>query len=297
MERPNIAELLKDCPKGMELDCTMYDNVTFDCVLIDGKYPINVNTPVGSMTLTEYGQCFDNNLSKCVIFPKGKTTWKGFVPPYQFKNGDVIVDKYGAIAIYKKIHTCYTEPYVDFYCGITSIDRSLIIKEDDSIQHCGHVGSIRLANKEEKQELFQAIKERGYQWNSKTKTLEKLTKLKFKIGETITNGKTTSKIRSRDVDSYQLEDGSYVFFNEVHKWTSVPNKFDIANLKDFDKVLVRDNDRQEWIISFFSHCNGSSRYKYSCINGAPYAQCIPYKGNEHLKGKIDDCNEFYKTWI
>lgn len=25
----NIAELLKDCPSGMELDCTLFDNVRF----------------------------------------------------------------------------------------------------------------------------------------------------------------------------------------------------------------------------------------------------------------------------
>lgn len=25
-------------------------------------------------------------------------------------------------------------------------------------------------------------------------------------------------------------------------------------------------------------------------------QCIPYEGNEHLLGKTDDCDEFYKTW-
>lgn len=25
----NIAELLEDCPKGMELDCIIYDNVEF----------------------------------------------------------------------------------------------------------------------------------------------------------------------------------------------------------------------------------------------------------------------------
>ena len=29
----NIAELLKDCPQGMELDCTMFDNVVFDEVI------------------------------------------------------------------------------------------------------------------------------------------------------------------------------------------------------------------------------------------------------------------------
>ena len=30
MEKINIAELLKDCPKDMELDCTMLDDVTFE---------------------------------------------------------------------------------------------------------------------------------------------------------------------------------------------------------------------------------------------------------------------------
>lgn len=32
MEKINIANLLKDCPKGMELDCTMYENVEFDYI-------------------------------------------------------------------------------------------------------------------------------------------------------------------------------------------------------------------------------------------------------------------------
>ncbi len=30
MEEINIAEILKNCPAGMELDCTMYENCAFD---------------------------------------------------------------------------------------------------------------------------------------------------------------------------------------------------------------------------------------------------------------------------
>jgi hypothetical protein len=29
-DKINVAELLKDCPKGMVLDCTMLDNVVFE---------------------------------------------------------------------------------------------------------------------------------------------------------------------------------------------------------------------------------------------------------------------------
>lgn len=43
MEKINIAKLLKDCPNGMELDCTMFDNVTF--VRVDSnkeQFPIEI---------------------------------------------------------------------------------------------------------------------------------------------------------------------------------------------------------------------------------------------------------------
>lgn len=32
MEKINVAELLKNCPKGIELDCTTFDDVTVKCV-------------------------------------------------------------------------------------------------------------------------------------------------------------------------------------------------------------------------------------------------------------------------
>ena len=37
-QKINIAELLKDCPKGMELNCLMYDNVVFEGVKQDECY-------------------------------------------------------------------------------------------------------------------------------------------------------------------------------------------------------------------------------------------------------------------
>jgi hypothetical protein len=87
----NIAELLKDCPSGMELDCPLYDNVTLGCVLEDNVFPIKTQTPDGQISLNKYG-CYSNNKdAKCIIFPKGKTTWEGFVSPCKFKDGDVLV--------------------------------------------------------------------------------------------------------------------------------------------------------------------------------------------------------------
>ena len=56
--------------------------------------------------------------------------------------------------------------------------------------------------------------------------------------------------------------------------------------KPFDKVLVRDDDGQEWKINFFSHYDEKVCYKYRCLK-AFYKQCIPYEGNEHLLGTTE----------
>lgn len=60
--------------------------------------------------------------------------------------------------------------------------------------------------------------------------------------------------------------------------------------KPFDKVLVRDDDGQEWKINFFSHYDEKVCYKYRCLK-AFYKQCIPYEGNEHLLGTTDPYTE------
>ena len=35
MKKINVAELLKDCPKGMELDCTIFNCVVFHLSMYD----------------------------------------------------------------------------------------------------------------------------------------------------------------------------------------------------------------------------------------------------------------------
>lgn len=76
----NIAELLKDCPQGMELDCTMYEDVCFDYV--DELNIIHCymqhETHKTSITFNQHGTPNSDIKSKCVIFPKGKTTWEGY---------------------------------------------------------------------------------------------------------------------------------------------------------------------------------------------------------------------------
>ena len=179
-KRINVAELLKDCPSGMELDCTICDNVYFDEVT---PYMIRCyiknDTENNPIYFHKDGSYLTYNKSKCVIFPKGKTTWEGFQK--SFKDGDIIFThadcaKIGLgntwISIFEENRNGGVATYVD-YCNegedfYTYLeDKCLLCMKEDIIQQ-------RLATEEEKAKLFKAIEDNGYKWNSETKTLEEL---------------------------------------------------------------------------------------------------------------------------
>lgn len=173
MEKLNIAEILKDYPKGMELDCTMYDNVQLNAVMDRNIYPIKIQTPDGIISLTKDGCYSLNTHSKCIIFPKGKTTWEGFQRP--FKDGDVVTTKNKTQIFIFKEDIVYVGP---FYKGMCYFGVDL---EDGKMFKKGFWNFTRLATEEEKEKLFKAIKDNGYKWNAETTTLEKLKKEKFDI--------------------------------------------------------------------------------------------------------------------
>lgn len=296
MEKINIAEILKDCPSGMELDCAMYDNCTFDGLEDHGYIEILVKTPSGQIRLTKYG-CYiwgDVN-AKCVIFPKGKTTWEGFIPPCRFKDGDIVATADGVwigITAGGK-----SGEFMPTYCVITGCGEfEVYLNNKETWQF--H----RLATEEEKQKLFNAIKDNGYKWNADTKTLEKLPK--FKDGDKIRHKsiKLDCILReySEDILAYRTNIGLSLTHKDLEDWELVQNKFDITTLKPFEsRVLVRHNKDNKWCGSFFSHIDGnlhSHCYKYVTIAGKSYPMCIPYEKNEHLLGTTNDCDEYFKTW-
>ena len=166
-EKINIAQLLKDCPNGMELDCTMFFKpVYLKDVIIGDKYSILIEPKSGGIiTLTDYGAYVDVEDAKCIIFPKGKTTWEGFQRP--FKNGDIVATNNGTwIGIATR---SIDREYIEVYCVIDSDDEFHAYLDEKEAWAFS-----RLATEDEKRKLFQAIKDNGFKWNAETKTLEKL---------------------------------------------------------------------------------------------------------------------------
>ena len=74
------------------------------------------------------------------------------------------------------------------------------------------------------------------------------------------------------------------------------SKFDINELKPFDKVLVRDAGSGIWACTLFSHIKELKDFKFQAIV-CSYNQCIPYNDEtKHLIGTNKECPEYYKTW-
>ena len=166
----------------------------------------------------------------------------------KFKDGDILfaTSLNSWIFIFKEnenkksIYKYVAVPICTFDTPIYINDAKLFDKE--------YISEIRFATEEEKQKLFDILKENNYHWNAETKTLEK-------------------------------------------------TKFDITTLKPFDKVLVRDEDGQKWMCDIFSYYDDKNpRYPFWGAGRSNSKQCIPYKGNEHLLGTTNDCDDFYKTW-
>lgn len=391
MEKINIAEILKNCPEGMELDCTNYNGiVTFEKIIDCAYYPIKIDINYGGEhfqhTLTKYGESGNTPYNKCIIFPKGKTSWEGFQRP--FKDGDVVAyqcPNYTNPSIY--IHKYSQNLNTAFYVALSG-DGDFKVRGKNGEALYGNDSSARFATEEEKQTLFQAIKDNGYKWNPDTKTLEKLDEPKFKDGDILTtkagsifilkesyenaysygcyvaldfekafiknserfcnkNGcrlateeekkemfdaiqakgykwnSTTKTLEKLIIPKFKVGDkivkkngicssilitgiGDKVYhsktkssvgilsISEQDEWELVPGKFDIITLKPFDKVLVRDKVGDVWHIQLFEKYEITDNYPYVCMGyNNSFNQCIPYEGNEHLLGTIENCSEYY----
>jgi hypothetical protein len=238
----NIAELIKDCPKGMELYSPIFGKVYLD--KIRPHLAIVVTTDKEQGDFKEeflYDGRYRMN-GECMLFPsKGKTTWKGFHRP--FKDGDIIYvcdeysdAKFTYVAILKQIEK---GEKIQSHCFYNFEDDYFSTHD---FLYDGY--NTRFASEEEKEKLFKVIKANGYKWNAETKTLEKLVEPKFKVGDVIQDI-DTYKVKITEVN---IEDECYgyesmiakgigsITFSEQDNWKLVPNKLVKPRFKVGDEI-------------------------------------------------------------
>ena len=293
MKKINIAELLKDCPKGMKLYSPIFGEVYLD--KIRPHLAIVVTTDKEQGDLKEeflYDGRYGVN-GECMLFPsKYKATWEGFQRP--FKDGDIVFYD-NCVSIFKE----YGEGSLfRNYVKVDIDGKHPMLYDRTSSFGKGVKREARFATEEEKAKLFQTIKGSGYRWNAETKTLEKLPK--FKVGDKVQLKKDIREKRIIDNvlnNCYTVQGYGVILFTTQDEWELVPNKFDITTLKPFEsKVLVCDYNDKMWVPAFWGKLldeDFNCRYLTSC---GCYKYCIPYEGNEHLLGTANDCDEYFKTW-
>lgn len=114
----NIAEILKDCPKGMELYSPICGEVKFNEIDIDNeRHPIALKSCRGTINFAEDGHfCAAYDTAECMLFPSSEMRdWTKF-----FKRGDIVIkDGGGMAAVFDGwANDTYTEfnTTVNLYC-------------------------------------------------------------------------------------------------------------------------------------------------------------------------------------
>ena len=171
-ENLDLTEILKDCPKGTKLYSRCLGSVEFSKITLDNYIKIIDKNgyyirfkPNGIYELSEENAEID-------LFPsKDQRDWSKWHRP--FVDGDIFVCLNlcgNHIAIYNNAER---SNFYGYYVMVANNGSSISIDGFCSGDY------YRLATEEEKQKLFDVIKENGYKWNAETKTLEKIKKEKF----------------------------------------------------------------------------------------------------------------------
>ena len=187
-ENLNLVEILKDCPKGIKLYSTIFGDVKFNHVEND-TYPIVLDVREGfTFRLLQDGRYINDFNGECTLFPsKEQRDWSkfnpkknGLVSTCEFKDGDILSYQckgFNNRSIY--IYRYHKRFNTSYYVALSGDDNEFSIDNTGKWALNGYNDTVRFATKDEKKKLFQAIKDNGYEWNAKTKTLEKLVKPKF----------------------------------------------------------------------------------------------------------------------
>ena len=324
-EKINIAEILKDKPKGIRLYSPIFGECAFSFVREETD-DICVNQHNGEKAFFNSKGLY-NILGECLLFPsKEMRDWRKFA----WKKGDVLVSNdYSKEVIF---YDWYDDTYTNFY-GKHRLDSEYKnnIKYNDAFL-CT-TGRYSLEDKDAAQTYINAIEERlGGKLNLETLEIEKQPKQEFKDGDIvhIPEGDITeeaifiAKVEAKGVlhsyvymskdsmiplpkssfrvfgcfDSLRLatENEQQQLFSALAKegmrWNpdtkqieDFPKK---CEFKTFDKVLVRDAYDSKWRIDFFSYYDGNSSYPYRCLRTS-WAYCIPYnEETKHLLGTTDE---------
>lgn len=314
----NIAEILKDKPKGIRLYSPIFGECAF-CYVREDTNDICVKKHNG---VIEY---FNSEglycaLGEVMLFPsKSMRDWEKFA----WKRGDVLVNSRGLKILFDR---WANDNYTSFYA------KTINLVEDGFLDTNLHT----LASEKEAKSFIKCIEEKlGGKLNRETLKIEKA-QPEFNNGDIIkmTWGKYSAIVIFREYSNFGKGLDSHVFFNiktkiieyNIHghtlqdtilrlateeekqqlfsalekngkAWDAEKKEFiDLkqkVEFKPFDKVLCRNSKDDTWEADFFARLTRkeidyTQSGKYLCV-GDLWMYCIPYnEETAHLLGTTDE---------
>ena len=306
-EKINIAEILKDKPKGIRLYSPIFGECAFCCVRKDTN-DICVKKDNGVKEFFDSKGLYYNT-GEVMLFPsKSMRDWEKL----SWKRGDVLIGDCGFVCIFKEwASDDYTRFNGCYFDGMPNAQTAKYSKLDNNTAYgyirelekrCGGVLNIETLKIEKPKfkdgdvlflkcndsafiEIFEYSKKNGDLFDHAS----------LDITNQILDISGKYIIRKDEITELRLatEEEKKQFFSALAKegkrWDSEKKQIvDLkpkVELKPFDRVLVRDFEDQAWQVSLFSYKDSDSYY---CCNGCAWDRCIPYIGNESLLGTTKD---------
>lgn len=317
MERNfNIAEILKNKPKGTKLYADAFGELSIEKICTEDNIGITLS---------------DNGGTDWLFYNDGKYSWRGesiLVPSkemrdwnkFAWKKGDVLVNSIGLKILFDR---WANDKYTSFYA------KTINLVEDAFLDTNLHT----LASEKEAKSFVKYIEEKlGGKLNLESLEIEKQPEFKdgdiafadygnrqdiFIVSEKTRLSEGYSSFISLDLKGLTLSMGSRTTFfkkdlcklrlateeekqqlfdalaKENKAWDA--EKKQIVDLKPkwtpkpFDRVITRGGDDSIWTANIFSHIDRYGQYvTIGCIGGYPY--CIPY--NEETAKLIGTTNNW-----
>ena len=322
-EKINIAEILKDKPKGIRLYSPIFGECTFCCIREDTN-DICVKKHNGMKVFFDSKGLY-SNLGEVMLFPsKEMRDWEKL----SWKKGDVLVCYEGKNPYYTIFDGFENNTYQTFN-GKFAYDSY----EDKWYQNECNLSTttfhkLSLADSEI---YITKIEERFFgKMNLETLEIEKHTEFKdgdvlfvkckdsafieifnyFKDDDLYDHAALSTKLQAIDIcgncpiSKYEIveirlatDSEKQQLFEALAKKNKVWNaekkqvvdlKIKWMALKPFDRVITRVDDNAIWAANIFSHIDQNGEYvTIGCIAGYPY--CLPYnEETAHLLGTTDD---------
>ena len=327
-EKINIAEILKDKPKGTKLYTDAFGELSFKYI---SNNIISTRTKEGMFYSFYNDGKYDKNGEPILVPSKEMRDWNKFA----WKKGDVLVSNdYSTEVIFDK---WYDDTYTNFYGKhyLNSEDKNNIKYNDTFLCTTGRYS---LEDKDAAQTYINTIEKRlGGKLNRETLEIEK--QPEFKDGDIVVTDAVPDMCYSKcifilkgDLNACEYRANSYIFYNinnnhisfnivdrtikdrNIHlatveerlklfdaltkegKYWDAEKKEVVdlkpkIELKPFDKVLVRDGKDEIWEPAFFFRNRPELNvYKYQTVGGKLRVYCIPF--NDETAKLIGTSNDW-----